>query len=153
MKTDVYYGMIWATLHTYGDQRELRLSPRPVPPTAPYDGVMCNKTGVSVELAQVKLRPSPKDKYPTLKIEKKRIDQLITFAKAHNIRAVLVVNWMGNINWLNLTEIEAENGGLDALFPEATIKRRRPEEEDRVCYCIDTVLFRSGLIQPYQVTA
>jgi hypothetical protein len=140
------------TLRQYGLAREFA-AVRQAAPLAPYDGVMFNKSGIAAEIVEVKNHTSPMDKYPTLKIDKKKIDDIVAYGKKHNIRAVLVVNWAGDIRWLNLTEIEAENGGEDSpepLFPEATIKRRdRLEEVDRV-YCIDTLLFRTLAIQPYQ---
>src|SRR5271157_5334662 len=72
------------------------------PPNSPYEGVMYTPTGVTDELVIVKDRPSPKGKYPTLKIIKERVDTLVAFAKKRNIRAVLVVRWSDETNWLNL---------------------------------------------------
>ena len=54
---------------------------------------MYTPTGVTDELVIVKDRPSLKGKYPTLKIIKERVDNLVAFAKKRNIRAVLVVRW------------------------------------------------------------
>ncbi len=144
------------TLHQYAKARGFSAF-RLMPITAPFDGIVFNKSGIAVEIVKVKNCISPIDKYPTLKIDKDKINIIIRYGKRHNIRTVLVINWAGDIRWLNLTEIEAENGGLDdgfePLFPEATIKSRRPGEEDRVVYQIDTLLFRPIVIQPYQVTA
>jgi hypothetical protein len=148
--TEADRAMVYETLRQYALGREFTFRQTKAGIVSPVDGMMYNKSGIAVELVRVKLRPSPMDKYPTLKIDKSRIDQLLRFAKQKDIRAVLVVNWAGDIRWLNLTEIAADDP--DPLFPEATIKGRRVGEEDRAVYQIDTVLFRPIAIQPYQVT-
>jgi hypothetical protein len=133
-------------LKQYATGREFRA--RQIVSSAPFDGVMFNKSGIAEEVVIVEVYLN---KQPTLKVDKGRIDLLVSYAKKHSTRAVLAVDCPDGIFWLNLTEVEAETERTEPLFPEATIKGHRPGEEDRVIYQIDTVLFRSIAEPAYQV--
>lgn len=136
------------TLRKYAIAKKCRLWA--VSSVAPCDGIMYHAGDGNpspFEMVKVEVRNNSKDMQPTIKIAKTEIDEVISSAKSLNLQTVLIVNWAGDINWLNLTEIETDG---ESLFPEATIKSHDGSGEVRV-YCIDTLFFRTVDAQEYQV--
>jgi glutamate/tyrosine decarboxylase-like PLP-dependent enzyme len=100
------------------------------------------KGGKYVALVEAKYRENPIDKYSDYTIDVDKIDSLIKRATEDGVQGLLVVSWLGDIRYANLTKVAKAWDREDDLFSISRQKRKdRQELADKV-YHIPHSLFK-----------
>lgn len=70
-----------------------------MPEDCQHNYLLYNRTGNCLAVAATKYRTTPRLRYPTLEIDKEKIDHLLEVAEVSGVRPLLIVEWAGDGVW------------------------------------------------------